>query len=279
MTNNRVEQYINLVDKYQCFSRGMFMQNVPFNEMKKLLRSTTFEEDLKIALRYVRKKIFDIQNKNLYNYFRSHTIPIENTFFENLCEKNNICPKKFATDFISWLTKKDHKINTFRIFGAVNTCKTLIANLLRKIFITSSWLNSSTGSAFNFGNLIYSSLIIIEEPFLPPTLIEDIKSLCGGAPLSVDVKYSQFESLERTPVFITTNFPTLSHGHSAQVSEQACINRAYYYTFNTPLIPTYEIEPGHLLYFLQKHGEYNEITKKRTFIERSSFSQAKKVRF
>lgn len=252
-----LDSYIVLCRKYKCYSYFSFLSNVPFAACQSKLKTKEFDENVKIATRYARKEKFTEEQAGLYEYFRRYVQPLENDFFDNLCKINNIDCSGFAKSVILWLSKKHPKRNTLKLIGIPNSCKTLIANIFREIFLCANWLNSSTGSAFNFGNLIYSSIIIIEEPFIPPTLLEDIKSVCGGAPLSVDVKYSAFEVLQRTPVLITSNFSALSRGHSPPVSETAIDVRSYVYSFNHVFIPSCTVTPGHFLYFLQKYG-FNE---------------------
>lgn len=254
---SKLKNYISLCDKYNCYSYYSFCIKIPFKEMEDLLKDIKFHENVNIACRYVRKMHFDKQKHRLFQFMKQSVIPVKNDFFEILCKNNEIDCKTFANDIIAWLECRDFKKNTLKIIGEVNSGKTLIANLFRQVFICSNWLNSSTGSAFNFGNLIYTCIIIVEEPFVPPTLTEDFKSLCGGATLSVDVKYSTFENLERTPVLITSNFTNIGRGYSSLVSERAIDIRSYYYYFNSPIETKEKITPGHLLYFLQKFETNN----------------------
>lgn len=254
---SNLDKYIVLCRKYNCYSYFSFLSNVPFNVCQFMLRTKDFDENVKIAARFARKQKFAEEQEGLYAYFRRNVSPITNDVFEQICKLNNINCYEFAESIIAWLGKTHNKKNTLKIIGHVNSCKTLIANLFRQVFLCSNWLNSSTGSAFNFGNLIYSSIIIMEEPFIPPTLLEDIKSVCGGAPLSVDVKYSAFEVLQRTPVLITSNYSALSRGHSNPVSEAAIDARSYLFYFGQSFEPDFQVTPGHLLYFLQKYG-FNE---------------------
>nr|QTE04123.1 MAG: nonstructural protein 1 [Ficedula parva densovirus] len=248
------DQVCALALSYKVFSKTGFLEKVPFSQCEKLLRSTEFEETLKIGLRLARKYQYDLENKNLYHYFRTHYLPKPSDFFENICNANSIEPRELAIALRVWLEKADKKKNTLKLVGIPNSGKTLIANLLRKVFICANWLNSSAGSAFNFGNLTYASLIIVEEPFLPPPLLEDFKSICGGASVSVDVKYSNYEALNRTPVLITSNFSEVSRGYAAAVSEQAINLRSYQFTFTAGLQPTFEVTPEHLLDFIQRNA-------------------------
>lgn len=228
-----------------------FLERVPFASIEPFLAAKQFDEVLRNCVRYSRKRLFDAQNRNLWHYFRQAVTPIRNTYFERLLRANHIRPEEFRAAVLSWLQKEHYKKNTLKLIGDPNSGKTMIANLFRDVFISSSWLNSSTGSAFNFGNLVYSTIICLEEPFLPPTMLEDMKNVCGGTPISVDVKYSSFEQLTRKPVIITSNFTTLCRGYAPQISEAAIDLRCFTFRFDTFVPPKCRITAGHLLHFLQ----------------------------
>lgn len=241
--------------KYHVFSYYSFLQTVPFNEIKKVLKDKNCDDFIKIGLRVARKEQFDLERENRFSYYLRSFEQEKNDFFDNLCLVNHIVPQNFALDMKAWLNCSHKRKNGFFLQGKISTGKSLIAKLLSKVFITTTFINNSSGSQFCFGNLLYSNIIIIDEPFIPPPILEDFKSLLGGSDMVVDVKYSTFEVLYRTPILITSNFSSLSRGYAASDSENSIKSKCYCYNLDTFLETPqdFNVTPGMLLYFLNKY--------------------------
>lgn len=175
------------------------------------------------------------------------------THIENLLFPNKIDFQEFAHAIEAWLSCADKKRNTLFIWGRPNSGKSLIAKLISEVFITKTFSNMDAASQFVFGNLIDSSLILIEEPFLVPVLLEDFKKLTEGSNMCVNVKYQEPQTLGRTPVLITSNFSTLSHGHAPAVSEAAIKLRSFIFHFSSEFVPTCVITVADFVSFLNKY--------------------------
>lgn len=175
--------------------------------------------------------------------------------WEKLLLIQRICCLDFVKAVKAWLTKSDHKKNCFFVWGRVSTGKTLFANAIRGLFLHRQMSNSTGTSNFSFGNCLNTRVIIYEEPFLHPTLLEDMKSLFGGAELTVDAKYTQQQPLRRTPILVTSNVLNLSRGHAPEMSEQALQARSFLFKFDSDissLVRTVHFEPLDFAVFVKK---------------------------
>lgn len=166
---------------------------------------------------------------------------------------------EFARAVRAWLEETHHKKNCLIVWGEVSTGKTLFANAIRGLLLHRHLSNSTGSSNFALGNCLNTHVIVYEEPFLHPTLLEDMKSLCGGATMTVDAKYSVQQNLRRTPVLITSNTLQLARGHASPQAEHAIRERSYVFNFNVPVTQLLEergllFEPLDLACFLHKHN-------------------------
>lgn len=187
--------------------------------------------------------------------------------WEALLAVQSIDALEFAQAVYNWLQEVDYKRNCLLLWGEVSTGKTLFANAVRGLLLHRHLCNSNGSSNFALGNCLNTHIIIYEEPFLHPTLLEDMKSLCGGAHMTVDAKYSQQQNLRRTPVLITSNTLSLSKGHASQLAEKAIRERSYIFNFNTPIGDLLQdkqlfFEPIDLACFLHKYEP--QLTKQST---------------
>lgn len=211
-------------------------------------------EKINIACMLYNKWRYDIERNNRFNYLINRE-KIENNYFENLLNNNNININQFVEDFYNWINCIHPKKNVFMLTGPPNTGKTLFISLLSELFVTKRLNSMDMASDFIFGNLINCNLIVIEEPFFPPIMLEDFKNLAGGQTMTVNTKYLPPQQLNRTPVIVSSNFTTYCRGHAAKVSEDAVKARSYIYTFRTPVTYNNTVIVEHLVYFLNKYGQ------------------------
>lgn len=152
--------------------------------------------------------------------------------WEELLLLQEICPRSFHSALKAWLQQTDFKKNCLFLWGDVSTGKTMFANAIRGLFAHRQMANSTSSSNFSFGNCLNTRIIIYEEPFLHPTLLEDMKSVFGGAELTVDAKYSMQQPMRRTPLLVTSNVLKLARGHASEQSELALQARSYIFHFS-----------------------------------------------
>lgn len=255
ITTNEIGKIFNLCKKHNCFSYSELFVKSSFDEMYKIICIINPIEKINIACMLYSKWRYDLERKNRFEYLLRQTA-VENNFFEELLINNHINIKEFVIDFKAWINCEHPKKNVFTIIGPPNTGKTLFISLLQQLFVSKRLNSMDMASDFLFGNLINCNLIIIEEPFFPPIMLEDFKNMAGGQTMSVNSKYLPPQQLIRTPVIISSNFNTLCHGHAASVSEQAVRARSYIYYFKAPIVINYTVLPEHLVYFLNKHGSF-----------------------
>lgn len=154
--------------------------------------------------------------------------------WKDLLLDNEIDPLEFAQAVYDWLEEVDYKRNSILIWGAISTGKTLFANSIRGCFLHRQLSNTTTTGNFAFGNCCHTHVIIYEEPFLHPTLADDIKNIAGGAELTCDSKYQVQQPLSRTPVLFTSNPLLLGRGHLPTQTEQALQARMHIFNFEKP---------------------------------------------
>lgn len=79
----------------------------------------------------------------------------------------------------------------------------LLVGLFR-LFIIGTVTNAGT---FNFTDCTDKQLLVWEEPFIKGDMADTCKLVFEGAPAQVKIKYRNPETLNRTPIIITTNKP------------------------------------------------------------------------
>lgn len=199
-----------------------------------LILEPNFQECLKRAVK-ASYHFFYVQQTNTWEWLLSQAnkeLAEQPLKWEYLLQIQSICSQRFVHTVREWLCKKHCKKNCLLLWGAVSTGKTLFANAIRGLFLHRQMSNSTGTSNFSFGNCLNTHVIIYEEPFLHPTLLEDMKSLLGGAEMTVDAKYSTQQPLRRTPVLITSNTLALSRGHASSLCEEALQERSFIFRFD-----------------------------------------------
>lgn len=247
------ETFKNAV-KYNACNESEYYQKVRVLDCITELQKTNSQKHIQLGTSIYTKILYDIQIKNRFNYLLSLN---DNTGsahpFEYLFSLQQISPRVFCEALKNILNEEKPKINTLWIYGIPNSGKSLILKMLAEVFITKTFSNIDSTTQFIFGNIVNSSIILIEEPFLMPILLEDFKKICEGSKISVNVKYKEPQTLNRTPIFISSNFSTLSHGHAPGVSEQAIKARCCYFTFNQPFSYSRLITVQDFISFVNKY--------------------------
>lgn len=193
-------------------------------------------ELLKTALEIYIKKELDLQRKNLWDYACKQVCKLEVDRvqweeFKNIFETMNFDPKEFARNLHMILTKKDEKINTLRLIGTANSCKSLLARCIVAPFICSYNNNHASENEFYLSNFLNKSIILCEELYLTVATAEDFKSVLGGASIDIAKKHNEKQLMCRTPIIITSNHQTFGRGHIPPIDESALSLRCIKYNF------------------------------------------------
>lgn len=104
------------------------------------------------------------------------------------------------------LNHKSGKFNCLNIIGPASSGKTFFVRTIKEAMITSGLIaNITRNSQFPFNNCINKRLLHWDEPNFEPAATEQLKQLFSGDELSVNVKYSPYQTIQRTPVIVTAN--------------------------------------------------------------------------
>lgn len=196
-----------------------------------------YHEVLKTAIEIHTKHLLDEQRIDMWLYIKNKisAVPIDKEQyknFERIFSLNNICPIDFANKLKQILSKSDPKINSLRIFGAPNTCKSLIANCIVNPFVCCYMNNHGSENEFALSNLLNKSIVLCEELYITIATAEDFKSVLGGQPIDISKKYNEKQLLSRTPIIITSNYQKFGRGHISSTDENALCLRCHNFVFN-----------------------------------------------
>lgn len=104
------------------------------------------------------------------------------------------------------LNHNSGKFNCLNIVGPASSGKTFFVKRLKEAMITSGMIaNMNRNSSFPFNNCCNKRLLHWDEPSYEPSALEQLKQLFSGDDLSVNIKYSPFLTIQRTPVIVTAN--------------------------------------------------------------------------
>lgn len=212
-------------------------------------------ELLSTALSINIKKYLTVQRKNLWQYALNEAQKVEPNFeqiaeIQEIFVLNNVDASVFCSQLIDFLTCSEIKINGFRIIGAPNSGKTLIANCITAPFITCHLNNHGSENEFYLSNLLNKSIGLCEELFITPATCEDFKSILGGQPIDVAKKFNEKQLLQRTPIVVTSNYDLFGRGYLTSTDEHALSLRCFNFKFNTKISPSTTIEWQQFYHFM-----------------------------
>lgn len=224
------------------------------------LNHPNYHELIKTALELHVKLNLDKQRSNLWKFAIDMAVkyaldPQQVQIFDYIFTANNIHPKEFAICLKKILEKQEFKINTLRIVGLPNTCKTLISNCIVEPFICCRMNNKGSENEFYLSNMLNKSIIQCEELYLTVATAEDFKSILGGQNLDIDKKYNDKQMLIRTPVIITTNYERFGRGHIPPLDESALASRCFSFRMNNPYRPPCKLDWHQLYLYLLSYLE------------------------
>lgn len=189
----------------------------------------------------------DLQRMNLWKYAVSKASkcrpdPKQFAEFDKIFYVNNINKMDFLLSLRKVLEKSENKVNTLRMIGMPNSCKTLISNCIVEPFICCRMNNHGSENEFYLSNMLNKSIIQCEELYVTIATAEDFKSVLGGQFIDIAKKFNEKQLLSRTPVIITSNYSKFGRGHLAPTDENALALRCITFTMNSQYKPTCKLE-------------------------------------
>lgn len=133
------------------------------------------------------------------------------------------------------INRKTGKRNTIWLAGPSNVGKTQLFQSFCNAFFNGVYgvPSGNPRSGFPFGSCVKKRLIFWDEPTITPDNIEVLKSVFGGNPTMVDMKYKSEQLLDPTPCLVTANFPPWHN--QTQSNKPLWLNRMYiFYLFTIP---------------------------------------------
>nr|DAC81433.1 TPA_asm: NS1 [Tasmanian devil feces monodnaparvovirus 2] len=258
LTPTNLKGLIEICIKYQCTNYSEFFQKVPYEifYLTLLNHNERYKSQIECACLAFQRIRFDRETKDRWSHLIKDKAEVTQTelnewdrFFK--CHGTNV--NQFGQAIKNTLTCKDQKINCLKLIGPPSTGKTMIVNLIASKFLTHYCTMCGSKSDFYYDGMCNKSLIVVEEIFVIPQQADDFKSIMCGAPLSVNKKFHDKQSLSRTPMLITSNHNLFGRGHLAQADEQALNSRCYIFNFNSAFHPQCSMTCEGLMYFLIKH--------------------------
>lgn len=196
--------------KVQWLQNQYLQQITPF--------SRTFKNDIDLFEREI--AIYDIQQ--LFNILKERkplfaalsksdekfdTIEQSYINLEYFLEFQLNAQKETFIEFL-WdlLNHYSGKYNCLNIVGPASSGKTFVVKTIKEAMITSGMIaNMHRNSSFPFNNCCNKRILHWDEPSYEPSALEQLKQLFSGDDLSVNIKYSPFSTIQRTPVIVTAN--------------------------------------------------------------------------
>nr|QTE04002.1 MAG: hypothetical protein [Motacilla densovirus] len=252
--NAATQTAINYIYKYAARSISELFDKCSAEEFAAIVycSPSDYHRSIQPALDLFIKDSLELQRKNRWEYMLSFAAYNEEQEREilRLFTVQQIDPVYFAMCLKSVLTCELPKKNAIKIYGAANSGKSLIAQLIASCFICSYANNHGSENEFFLSNMLNKALILCEELFVTPATCEDFKSILGGANIDISKKFNEKQILSRTPVIITSNYSLFGRGHLSHVDETALQLRCFSFCFNHIFAPNCQITAPAFYHFL-----------------------------
>ncbi|KAL7645404.1 UNVERIFIED_CONTAM: hypothetical protein RMT77_003790 [Armadillidium vulgare] len=126
-------------------------------------------------------------------------------WLDNFFSLNKLNMINFLAWFIIIADRRFMKINTLVIRGPPNSGKSVVLNTLLEGENFARFVRG--GKQMMLENLLDKNYGLYEEPDVPSRLSNTFKLLFEGTPIAINVKRNDSRTLQRTPMFISTNHP------------------------------------------------------------------------
>ncbi len=153
-------------------------------------------------------------------------------WIEKIVDHNGFDPAPFFRTIKGVVDRDKPKLNSLLFYGPPNSGKSLLAESIAESCIATCNVSQLSGkSSFEFAPMIGSRCILINEPCFTDLSVETCKNIMEGMRVTVEVKYKTGQSLDRTPIILTTNNPLAFNTRVREVNERALAARCFKYTF------------------------------------------------
>ncbi len=219
------------------------MMNMPSKIYRELIEEKSFFYEGPKAIKIVIQQVLQEQIKDRWEHLRAYVHgyePDESVVMEieAMFELQGVSLREFAQAVKDILTGKKKKINTLRITGVINSCKSLIMQAISKPFHCCRLTMLGCGNEFYFNDMLSKSIVMIEELWITPPVCDDFKTILSGYPLSINMKGQGVrETLKHTPILLTSNYDRFGRGFVSEFDEKALLARCVSFKF------TKEYEP------------------------------------
>nr|QTE03834.1 MAG: NS1 [Lanius cristatus densovirus] len=245
---------VNLCSKYNCESQSDFFKRVTYKEYRdsymKHPKDFSYLVDMGVNINL--KHILDDQLDRwaiVTGY--PHGDPL---IIETILRTVGIDPDIFQMAVKTILTMSHNKINTLVMAGPINSCKTLLSNLLTARLTTCYATNHGSLGDFYFAPFLRKAVINLEELQVTCATADDYKSILGGVPLDINRKHvTDRQRLYRTPIIVTTNYDKFGRGMISHMDETALQARCIKFTTHQKYSPLRQVTPNDMAAFLYKY--------------------------
>ncbi len=126
------------------------------------------------------------------------------TLLQEWCNEQKFCFMRFIFHVYVLMNKMDAKVNCMALTGGSNAGKSFWMTSLYPQDIDKVGIVSKSDT-FMWQDCVDKPLIVMEEAFLSPTIVETFKIIAGGQETKVDIKGLGPKVLVRTPVLVASN--------------------------------------------------------------------------
>lgn len=247
-----MQTLIKLIYRYRARSISELYDKCSASEFASIVYHGKYSECATLALELFVKDNLEIQRKNRWEYFLSFQKydEVQENELIRLFETQRIDIVLFAECLRDVLNCVYPKINAMKFVGRPNSGKSLLAQLICKMFICCYANNHGSENEFFLSNFLNKSIILCEELYVTQATAEDFKQILGGAPIDIDKKFYNKQILMRTPMIITSNYNEFGRGHLPHVDEQALKLRCITFDFISDFKPKCMIEMTSLAHLM-----------------------------
>lgn len=125
--------------------------------------------------------------------------------FQKWIDWNGFDKEKFVDQLFAVLARRDKKKNTFMLQGSTCAGKSWVLRSLTYYYPFYGEVHGMGNYNFAYQGCLDKALIFIEEPMLEPATVDHAKQVLEGAPTLVNIKCKPPQTLQPTPVLITSN--------------------------------------------------------------------------
>lgn len=207
---NRIREYI-----FQSgyFTESEMLQHLHNNkDFEALYKMRSFNLSFEKARNLAAQRVIDeplagllkLCGNRVWSEEKYYTMEESFNLVKRIMEKNEISMEQFVQDVTDLLDRKRPKINCLWMHGCTNAGKSYVARSIAKLCMLYHEIPAGS-SRFMFMDCVSKRLIVMNEPYLDETSIEQCKQVMEGNGCFTPVKNKADQWLKPTPVIITSN--------------------------------------------------------------------------